>query len=247
MSRRYDEIGIQYAARRRADPRIAARIHAALGDARSVVNVGAGTGNYEPTDREVVAIEPSAVMAAQRPPHLTRAVPASAERLPLDDDSVDAAMAVLTIHHWSDPAAGVREMQRVARERIVIVGVDTAVFSRLWLAAEYMPDVAERDAREFPAIDTVLGWLGPAARVEVLPVPRDCTDGFLLSFWGTPERVLDPRARAATSAFARLTPEREAEIVEQVRRDLDSGDWDARHGHLRELDEYDAGLRLVAT
>jgi SAM-dependent methyltransferase len=247
LSRRYDEIGRTYAERRRADPRIAAPIHAALGDARSVVNVGAGTGNYEPLDREVIAIEPSQVMAAQRPPELPRAIEASAESLPLADASVDAAMAVLTIHHWTDAEAGVRELRRVARDRIVIVTIDLEVAAQMWLFAEYVPEIAERDRSEFPAIEIVAGWLGPESRVEIIPVPRDCTDGFLLSFWSNPERVLDPQARAATSGFARLDPAVEARAIERLAADLASGAWDERHGHLRELAGYDAGLRLVAT
>jgi SAM-dependent methyltransferase len=247
LSRHYDEIGATYASRRRADPRIAARIDAALGDARSVVNVGAGTGNYEPADRDVIAIEPSGVMAAQRPPHLPPAIEATAESLPLADDSVDAAMAVLTIHHWTHAEAGVRELQRVARDRIVIVTVDIEVSAHMWLFADYFPEVAERDRAQFPAIETLLAWLGPAARSEVVPVPRDCSDGFLLSFWSDPERVLDPEARAATSGFALLDRNVEADAVARLAADLESGAWDERHGRLRQLAEYDAGLRLIAT
>ena len=209
------------------------------------MNVGAGTGNYEPTDREVIAIEPSAVMAAQRPPHVVRATAGVAERLPLEDDSVDAAMAVLTVQHWTDAAAGVREMRRVARKRIVIVTVDPRITKGWWLFGDYLREVAERDAREFTSIPTLLEWLGPTARSEPIPVPRDCADGFLVSFWGRPERVLDPGARAVTSGFARMDPQREAEIVARVAADLESGAWDAKNGHLRELDEFDAGLRLI--
>jgi SAM-dependent methyltransferase len=247
LSRRYDEIGAGYAQRRRTDPRIAARIDAALGDARSVVNVGAGAGSYEPADRAVVAIEPSTVMAAQRPPELPRAIIGVAEELPLADDSADAAMAVLTIHHWTDAEAGVREMQRVARERIVIVTIDPEVQARMWLFADYIPAVAQRDAQEFPAIDTLLDWLGSGARSEVIRIPRDCHDGFLLSFWSEPERALDPEARAATSGFARLDPAVEAETVARLAADLESGAWDERHGELRRLPEFDAGLRLLTT
>jgi SAM-dependent methyltransferase len=247
LSRRYDEIGAGYAQRRQTDPRIAARIDAALGDARSVVNVGAGAGSYEPADRAVVAIEPSTVMAAQRPPELPRAIIGVAEELPLADDSADAAMAVLTIHHWTDAEAGVREMQRVARDRIVIVTIDPEVQARMWLFADYIPAVAQRDAQEFPAIDTLLDWLGSGARSEVIHIPRDCHDGFLLSFWSEPERALDPEARAATSGFARLDPAVEAETVARLAADLESGAWDERHGELRRLPEFDAGLRLLTT
>jgi SAM-dependent methyltransferase len=239
LSRRYDNIGFRYSDRRSADPRIAAVVNAALADARTVVNVGAGTGNYEPTDRDVIAIEPSRVMAEQRPPHLAPAIAAVAEDLPLDDDSVDAAMAVLTIHHWTDARAGIREMHRVARERVVIVTIDPQVAARMWLFSDYVPGIAARDLEDFPAIETLGG------RSEVIPVPADCSDGFLLSFWSRPEQVLDPEARAATSGFARLDPDVEAAAVARLNTDLESGAWDARHGHLRTLDEYDAGLRLV--
>jgi hypothetical protein len=154
-------------------------------------------------------------------------------------------MAILTLHHWSDVPAGVSEAIRVARRRIVFVTIDPDVEAKMWLFAEYIPEVAARDSVEFPAIQALLGWLGPQAESHVLPVPRDCTDGFLLSFWGSPERVLDPDARKATSGFARLDPDREAEAVAQLARDLNSGAWDKRHAELRRLDEYDAGLRLV--
>jgi SAM-dependent methyltransferase len=239
LSRRYDNIGFRYSDRRSADPRIAAVIHAALGDARTVVNVGAGTGNYEPADRAVIAIEPSRVMAEQRPPHLSRAIAAVAEDLPLDDDSVDAAMAVLTIHHWTDVQAGIRELHRVARERVVIVTIDLQVAARMWLFADYVPEIAARDLEEFPAIETLEG------HCEVIPVPADCSDGFLLSFWSRPEQVLDAEAREATSGFARLDPDLEAAAVARLGADLESGAWDAKHGHLRTLAEYDAGLRLI--
>jgi SAM-dependent methyltransferase len=242
---RYDTIGVGYAAHRRADPRIAAEIMAALGDARTVVNVGAGTGNYEPADRPVVAIEPSAVMAAQRPSSLTPAILASAERLPLVDDAADAVMAVLTIHHWSDARRGIAEALRVARRRVVLLTIDPLVQARMWLFADYLPDVAARDAVEFPAIDDLLDWLGPNASSRVVPIPRDCSDRFMLTFWGTPESLLDAGTREASSGFARMDDEAKATVVARLRDDLSSGAWDAKHGALRALDAYDAGLRLV--
>lgn len=245
MTARYDTIGIGYATRRRADPRIADRVRQALGDARTVVNVGAGAGSYEPTDRPVLAVEPSPIMATQRPADLLPAVLGVAERLPFADKSADAIMAVLTVHHWSDVEAGVREAVRVARRRVVFVTIDPVVEARMWLFAEYLPEVARRDSDKFPLIPTLLGWLGRRAASHVLPVPRDCTDGFLLSFWGNPEGLLDAEARRATSGFARLDPGREAHAVTRLSHDLDSGAWDQRHGHLRRLGEYDAGLRLI--
>jgi SAM-dependent methyltransferase len=243
---RYDTIGESYASTRREDPRLRARIHAALGDARTVINVGAGAGSYEPRDRHVIAIEPSDVMAAQRPPELVPAIRASAGALPLRDDAVDAAMALVTIHHWdTERETGVRELRRVARGPVVIATYDPRESVRMWLAAEYVPEVSHLDERIFPIPETVAEWLGGDVRVEPLPIPRDCTDWMFGSFWAHPERVLDPVARANTSGFARTDPEVVARAVERLRDDLESGAWDARHGELRELDELDVGLRLI--
>jgi SAM-dependent methyltransferase len=243
---RYDSIGESYSNTRREDPRLRERIHAALGDARTVVNVGAGAGSYEPRDRHVIAIEPSDVMAAQRPPDLAPAIRASAGSLPLRDDSVDAAMALVTIHHWdAERETGVRELRRVARGPVIIVTYDPVVSGRMWLAAEYVPEVAHLDDRIFPPPETVAGWLGGDVRIETLPIPRDCTDWMFGSFWAHPERVLDPVSRANTSGFARTDPAIVERVVAQLGRDLESGAWDERHGELRELDAYDAGLRMI--
>jgi SAM-dependent methyltransferase len=242
---RYDRIGGGYAVTRREDPELRRRIHAALGDARTVVNVGAGAGSYEPRDRHVVAIEPSDVMAAQRPRGLAPAIRASAEALPLRDDAVDAAMAVLTVHHWDHARErGVREMRRVARGPVVVLTYDTAVSRDMWLMA-YLPEVADLDARTFPPIEVLRSWLGGRTRVEPVPIPRDTPDWMLGSFWAHPERVLDPAARAATSGFARMPPHVIDRVVRAVGDDLASGAWDERHGALRALDAYDGGLRLV--
>jgi SAM-dependent methyltransferase len=211
-----------------------------------VVNVGAGAGSYEPRDRHVVAIEPSDVMAAQRPPELAPAIRASAGSLPLRDGSVDAAMAVLSIHHWdADQEAGVRELRRVARGPVVILTYDPRVSGGMWLAAEYAPEVAALDERIFPVPEQVAGWLGGEVRVDPVPIPRDCTDWMFGAFWAHPERVLDPVARANTSGFARMDPAAVDAAVGRLSRDLASGAWDARHGELRELAAYDAGLRLI--
>lgn len=244
MSARYDRIGRGYAQTRRPDPRIAAHIRAALGEARSVVNVGAGTGAYEPHDVDVIAVEPSAVMIAQRPKDAAPALQAAAEALPLDDGTVDAALAVLTVHHWTDARRGIAEMVRVARDRVVVVTLDPDVAGRMWLYG-YAPEIAALTRATFPPIAELVRWL-PGAHVEPIPIPRDCSDCFLESFWGRPELVLDPRARAGTSGFARLPAEVERRIVHAVARDLESGEWDRRHGHLRSLAASDGGLRLVA-
>lgn len=243
---RYDEIGRGYAHTRREDPRLRDLIADALADSRTVVNVGAGTGSYEPTDRHVIAIEPSDVMAAQRPDHLAPAIRGSAAPLPLRDRSVDAAMAVLTVHHWDDQReAGVRELRRVARGPVVIVTIDPTVSATMWLQRDYAPEIAALDDATVPAIDDVCRWLGGHVAVEPIPTPRDTPDWTLASFWAHPERLLDAQACQATSALARLEPAVLARIVAEVQRDLRDGTWDERNGDLRDLDELDVGLRLV--
>jgi SAM-dependent methyltransferase len=246
MQPRYDTIGHGYARTRREDPRLRAQIHAALGDARIVVNVGAGTGSYEPGDRHVVAIEPSDVMAAQRPRQLAPALRGTSAALPLRDGAADAAMAVLTIHHWDgDRERGVREMRRVARGPVVIVTYDPEVSAAMWLMADYLPEVAAMDHATFPVPALIASWLGGDVTIEPLPIARDCQDWMLGSFWAHPERVLDADARNATSGFARMPPAIVARVVAEVGRDLASGAWHARHGGLLALDDHDVGLRLI--
>lgn len=246
MLARYDAIGRDYTRTRREDPGLRARISAALGDARTVVNVGAGAGAYEPTDRGVVAVEPSAVMIAQRPPGSAPVVRASAGRLPFPDASVDAAMAILSVHHWDgERERGVRELRRVARETVVILTYDPRVSGTMWLMADYLPEVARLDHEIFPVPEQLTAWLGGRVDVEAVPIPRATPDWMLGSFWAHPERVLDPAARAATSGFARMPAAVVARVVDAVGRDLANGRWEARHGALRRLDAYDAGLRLV--
>jgi SAM-dependent methyltransferase len=242
---RYDRIGRGYAELRREDPGLAQLIVEALGPAQSVVNVGAGAGSYEPRGRDVIAIEPSKAMAAQRPPSASHAIQAVAQALPLGDDSVDAAMAVLSLHHWHpDQVLGVREMCRVARGPVVIVTFDPRVSGRMWLMADYLPEVAQMDIEIFPDPQTIATWLG-AAEVTAVPIARDTPDWTLGSFWAHPERVLDRSARNTTSGFARMAPDVVDRVVAAVGRDLADGTWDARHGHLRELGAYDVGMRLI--
>jgi len=243
---RYERIGRGYAQTRREDPRLARRIHDALAGASTVVNVGAGTGSYEPRDRYVVAVEPSEVMAAQRPPELPPAIRATAGALPLRDQSVDAAMAVLTVHHWDEEQErGVRELRRVARGPVVIVTYDAAVSGRMWLMADYLPEVAALDHRIMPPLETLAQWLGGTVRTEIVEIPRDTPDWTLGSFWAHPERVLDPVARGATSGFARMPEDVVERVTAAVEEDLRTGAWDRRHGELRELAAYDVGFRLV--
>ena len=243
---RYDQIGGGYASTRREDPRIRDSLLQALGAAKTVVNVGAGAGSYEPHDRHMLAVEPSDVMAAQRPRTMAPAILASAGSLPLRSGSVDAAMAVLTVHHWDhEQEQGVREMRRVATGPVVILTADAEVHGSMWLMADYLPEVADLDRRIFPAIEQFSAWLGGHTRVEVLPVHRDTPDWTLMSFWAHPERVLNARARQGTSGFARMPPEVVDRAVTAVERDLATGIWDRRHGSLRKLDAFDAGMRVI--
>jgi SAM-dependent methyltransferase len=240
----YDVLGRGYGLIRRPDPRLAEPIWSALGDAESVVNVGAGTGSYEPEDRPVIAVEPSAVMIAQRPSRLSRAVQGQAEALPLADDTVDAAMAVLSMQHWDDVELGLGEMLRVARRRLVLVTMDVEVLSQLWLVRDYVPETIEAHARAFPPIDRLLDIL-PGANAEPLPVPHDCTDGFMVAYWSRPESYLDPDLRAGTSVWRQLPPGVALRALSQLTADLHGGDWDHRYGQLRRQSSLDVGLRLV--
>jgi SAM-dependent methyltransferase len=242
----YDTIGRGYAGQRRADPRLAAAIRAALGDARSVVNVGAGGGSYEPPDLSVLAVEPSREMIRQRAPGAAPAVQAAAERLPLADGGVDAALAVLTLHHWTDRAAGLAELKRVARRRVVIVTWDPARKGDFWLTRDYFPAVVELDAAIFPSLAELESALG-SLRVAPLPVPHDCADGFLGAYWRRPEAYLEPAARGAMSTFARVEPASLAAGLTRLADDLATGRWDARLGHLREQHDADLGYRLVVS
>ncbi len=238
----YDSIGKGYTAVRREDPRLAARIRAALGDAKTVVNVGAGAGAYEPADLDVVAVEPSETMIAQRPEGAAHVIRAYAEELPFKDGSFDAAMAVLTDHHWADHARGLAEMTRVAR-RVVLFTWDPATVSDGWVVRDYFPSARELIPDGYRLAHT-LARLGDA-RAEPVPVPHDCLDGFLHAYWRRPEAYLSDGVRAGISVFAAMDPAAVEDGVERLRRDLDSGEWGRRNGHLMELDELDLGYRLV--
>ncbi len=243
----YDRTGVGYAAVRQPDPRIAARVEAGLGDARTVLNVGAGTGSYEPSDRQVTAVEPSRVMIEQRPPGAAPVVQASAEDLPFEDDSFDAAMAMITVHHWRDLAAGVGEMRRVARDRVVVLSFEPEPLAELWFVREYFPRALEIHAGFMPAVGELSGLMGGAA-VEVVPIPRRCTDGFFFALWDRPEMHLDPEVRRASSVWHELSEEEIEQGIEALRDDLESGAWDRRHGELREqTPELDLGLRLLVS
>lgn len=239
----YDRIGVGYSAVRRPEPRIAARLEAALGEARTVLNVGAGTGSYEPADRRVTAVEPSRTMIEQRPPGSAPVVQGLAENLPFEDGAFDAAMALITVHHGSDVRAGLGEMVRVARRRVVVLSFDPAPVRGLWLR-DYFPGALDYHADAMPPIDELTAIL-PRASVEEVRVPNGCSDGFFIAIWDRPEMHLDPAVRRASSVWHHL-PGKEVETgLEKLRADLESGRWDERNGHLRTAPELDVGLRLV--
>jgi SAM-dependent methyltransferase len=240
----YDAIGATYTVTRRTEPRIAARVWAALGDARTVLNVGAGTGSYEPPGRDVVAVEPSGLMRAQRPAGAAPCVAAVAESLPFADQSFDAAMAFSTVHHWPDPIAGLRELRRVARRVVVFTydGTDTGWRRRFWLTRDYLPEIAGLLAGR-PSLAELAGAIG--GRVEPVLIPWDCADGFFEAYWRRPEAYLDERVRRGVSVWAGVGPQAEQQAVRSLRADLASGRWAERNRDLVALDEAELGLRLL--
>ena len=245
-ARLYDTIGATYTVTRRTEPRIAARIWAALGDARTVLNVGAGTGSYEPPGRDVTAVEPSALMRAQRSAGAAPCVAAAAESLPFDDQSFDAAMAVSTVHHWQDPIAGLREMRRVARRVVVFTfdASDAGWRRRFWLTRDYLPEVADLLVG-WPSLSELARAFG--ARTEPVLIPWDCADGFFEAYWRRPEVYLDENVRRGVSVWARVGPQAEQRAVRSLRDDLSSGRWAERNRDILDLDAAELGLRLLVT
>ena len=240
----YETIGATYTVTRRTEPRIAAQVWAALGDARTVLNVGAGTGSYEPPDRDVIAVEPSAVMRAQRPAGAAPCLAATAESLPFADQSFDAAMAFSTVHHWQDPIAGLREMRRVAR-RVVVFTYDasaTGWLQRFWLTRDYLPEFADLLV-DWPSLADLTRAIG--GRAEPVLIPWDCADGFFEAYWRRPEAYLDEHVRRAVSVWTRVGPEAEGRAVDKLRDDLSSGRWADRNRDLVALDTAELGLRLL--
>jgi SAM-dependent methyltransferase len=236
----YDDIGKGYARVRGEDPRLAATIWEALGDARTVVNVGAGTGSYEPRDRDVIAVEPSELMIAQRPPDAAPVIQAGAEALPFEDDSFDAAMAVLTDHHWPDRAGGLRELRRVARRRAVVFTFDIAMSNAGWIVRDYLSRFPEQGM----SIEELAEPLG-AQRIEPVPVPHDCRDGFFHAYWRRPEAYLDPQVRDGISVFRLLPQDYVEAAMARLREDLESGEWKRRNADILDRVEMDLGYRLL--
>ncbi len=240
----YGVIGAGYSSYRQPDPHIFACIDQALGGAKSVLNVGAGAGSYEPVDREVTAVEPSASMRAQRPRHLSVALEASAEALPFADRSFDASMATFTVHQWRDLAAGLAEMRRVTRGTVVILTCDPDLVQRFWLNA-YAPEVLATEARRYPALQRISSPVGGEVSVASFPIPLHCKDGFNEAYYGRPERLLEDEARRACSAWSLVAPSVAQRAVDHLRRDLELGTWDAAYGHLRTQPQFDGSLRLL--
>lgn len=239
----YETGGATYAEHRRADPRIGAVIHAALGSARTVVNVGAGTGSYEPTDRAVVAVEPSAAMRAKR----TSAVPvvdAVAQALPFPTDAFDAAMAVSTVHQWPDVAAGLRELRRVARGAVVVSTFDAAAFGGYWMT-HYAPEIAIADRDRMATPEAIAAGLGGQAEIRRVRIPFDCTDGFAEAYYGRPERLLEESVRRAQSGWAFVDDGVEQRVIGKLAADLADGTWDSRWGHLRSQPWYEGSVTIV--
>ena len=240
----YERWGHGYGTHRRTDHRIAAQIHRSLGSARTVLNVGAGAGSYEPTDRWVLAVEPSAAMRARRPPHLAPAIAAVAEDLPLDGGSVEAAMATVTVHHWADPARGLRELRRVSRGPVVILTFDPDALDRFWLA-DYVPELIKAEQNRFPSITAICSALGADTDVRSVAVPIDCLDGFTEAYYARPERFLDEDVRRSQSAWAFVHPDVEARFIAALGSDLGSGAWDEQYGSWRSRPQFHGALRLI--
>jgi SAM-dependent methyltransferase len=242
----YAAIGTVYRDYRVADPRIAACVHAALGDSRTVLNIGAGTGSYEPTDRAVTAVEPSATMRARRPTHVPAAINARAEQLPFADDAFDAAMGTFTVHQWTDLARGLAEVRRVTRGPVVFLTCDPALLRSYWLY-DYSPEVIETEAARYPPVSALAGGLGGVTAITPVPIPLDCTDGFNDAYFGRPEMLLDPAARLACSAWSFVDAAAVARFEDHLARDLANGTWDAKYGHLRRQAHLDGSLVLVVS
>ncbi|MET1002538.1 MAG: class I SAM-dependent methyltransferase [Acidimicrobiia bacterium] len=244
MSTKYETIGATYARTRRTDPRIAASIWAALGDARTVVNVGAGTGSYEPADRRVVAVEPSARMIGQRPPGAPPAVQGVAEAMPFATASFDAALAVLTMHHWTDLGAGLAEMRRVA-ERQVLFFFEPEYADLAWIVVDYFPEILDQESeRNAPGVADIAQHLDVVS-CEPVPVPADCIDGFGGCYWNRPEMYLDPDVQRGMSCFAQMEAHVLARGIDRLRTELADGTWDAKYGELRTRPEHNLGYHVV--
>nr|WP_017613153.1 methyltransferase domain-containing protein [Nocardiopsis salina] len=242
----YGAIARDYTDHRVPDPRIARAVHAALGDARTVLNIGAGAGSYEPADRDVTPVEPSASMRTRRPAHLAEAVDAAAEDLPFGDGAFDAAMATFSVHQWQDVQRGLGEVRRVTRGPVVLLTCDPSLVRGFWLD-EYAPEVLSAEASRYPSPNVLAAGLGGRVETVRVPVPLDCSDGFNEAYYGRPEGLLDPSARASCSAWSFVGDDVVERFAADLSRDLADGTWDERHGHLRTTPELHGSLILAVS
>lgn len=242
MQALYDTIGTRYSTYRRPDPRIAKAVHAELRQASTIVNLGAGVGSYEPRDRALVAVEPSSLMISQRPKSAHPVVQARAESVPFRDGAFDVAMAILSIHHWSDIERGLLEARRVAKRHVLLL-TWIGFCQHFWLL-DYLPQIREIDEPLFPSIEDLTHILGPL-RVIPVPIPHDCTDGFLCAYWRRPRAYFDEDVRSAISTFSRVQDFQEG--LRKLEKDLRSGEWERRYHHLFHSKTMDYGYRVVVT
>lgn len=243
----YDKLGQKYSSYRQTDPRIAQYVTNALADAKTVLNVGAGAGSYEPMDKYVVAVEPSVAMRQQRiDRNKVPAINAKADNLPFDNNSFDASMAMITVHHWSDMDKGLKELRRVTKHQIVIMTFDPEQLDNFW-NAEYFPEVIEVEKARYPTIDFIKNSLGGHCKVIPIPIPLDCKDGFQEAFYGRPEAFLEKEIRLSQSAWGFIPDEKQEEIVKRLKMDLESGSWDKKYGHFRTQEFFTCALRLIVS
>jgi SAM-dependent methyltransferase len=241
----YDQLGQKYSGYRQTDPRIAAFVNRALGDAKTILNVGAGAGSYEPADKYVIAVEPSVVMRAQRiKNNKVPAINAMAGSLPFDDNSFDASMAMVTVHHWPDIDQGLKELRRVTKNQVVIMTFDPEQLDNFW-NADYFPELIEVERARYPTIDFIKKSLGGNCEIVAIPVPFDCSDGFQEAFYGRPEAFLEKEVRLAQSAWGFLQNGLEEQLAKRLSTDLASGAWDKKYGHYRMEPTFTCALRLV--
>ena len=241
----YDKSGQKYSGHRQTEPQIAKYVYSALGNAKTVLNVGAGTGSYEPTDRFVVAVEPSVVMRKQRLQHNRHpAIRAKGDNLPFDDNSFDSTMAMVTIHHWPDMDKSLKELRRVTKEQVIIMTFDPEALDNFW-NVHYFPELIAVEKARYPTIDFIKSSLGGKCEVVEIPIPLNCVDGFQEAFYGRPEAFLEKEVRLSQSAWGFLSDEVQNRLVKKLAEDLKSGDWDKKYGHFRTQPFFTCALRLI--
>jgi SAM-dependent methyltransferase len=241
----YNKSGQKYSGHRQTDPRIAEYVFKGLADAKTILNVGAGPGSYEPANKYVVAVEPSIIMRAQRIQNgKIPAINAKADNLPFDDNSFDASMAMITVHHWPDMNKGLKELRRVAKKQVLIMTFDPGELDNFW-NVNYFPELIEVEKARYPTIEFIKNSLGGNCEVIPIPIPLDCVDGFQEAFYGRPEAFLEKEVRLAQSAWGFLPEAVEEKSVQSLEDDLKSGEWDKKYGHFRTQSAFTCALRLI--